>query len=141
MVWDFQLETRFPGIDEDHRELDTLLMALQSACTTSNKAQIAAALKAYADRTARHFEFEARLMEAVGDRAMHDHKAAHAAYVAEMTRFAAQLEQTGMTPGFRHWVMVQLGDWFRAHVKAYDAALVRQLDEYQRSGAALPRKS
>ncbi len=140
-MWDFQLETRFPGIDEDHRELDTLLMALQSACTTNNRAKVAASLKAYAERTARHFEFEGRLMEAVGDRAMHDHKAAHASYLAEIERYAAQLESTGMTPGLRQWANVQLGDWFRAHVKAYDAALVRQLDEHLSRGAPLPPKS
>lgn len=140
MVWDFQLETRFPGIDEDHRELDNLLMALQSACTTSNKTQVAAALKAYIVRTERHFDFEARLMAAVGDRSMHDHKSAHAAYVAEMERYAAQLEKGGLTDLFRRWATTQLGDWFRAHVKAYDAALVRQLEEYLRSGAELPRK-
>lgn len=106
----------------------------------SNKTTIAAALKAYTDRTKKHFEFEARLMEAVGDRAKVDHRAAHGAYIAELQRHAAQLDAVGLTPAFRQYVMVQLGDWFRAHVKAYDQALVRQLETYLQSGAALPGK-
>jgi hemerythrin-like metal-binding protein len=140
-VWDFQLETRFPGIDEDHRALDLLLTSLQSACTTSNKDVIAKALKAYTERTAKHFEYEARLMEAVGDPARPDHWAAHGTYIAELKRHAAELEGSGVTPAFRRYVMVQLGDWFRAHVKSYDQALVRQLDAFLRTGAALPGKS
>ena len=141
IVWDFQLETRFPGIDEDHRALDILLTALQSACTTNNKATIAEALKAYAARTAKHFEYEAQLMDTVGDPAKQDHREAHGSYLAELRRNAAQLEAAGLTPAFRQYVMVQLGDWFRAHVKSYDQGLVRQLDTFLRSGRALPGKS
>lgn len=125
MVWDYDLETHHPGIDQDHQEVVAFLAALLKLLDANHNDRVAGALATFSERVTRHFAYEEKLMDEIGFAGARDHKDAHRSFLTDVKRFSDLLAAGGVTDAFRQWAHGRLVSWFRFHIKAYDIALAR----------------
>jgi len=129
MVWDYDLETRHTGIDQDHQEVVAFLAAFLKVLDSRHDDRVPGALAMLYDRIAKHFAYEERLMVDRALPATAAHTGAHRSFLDDIRTHAERVATEGSTEAFRQWAHGQLVSWFRAHIKAHDLALAQALNE------------
>jgi len=109
-------------MDATHLDFVQQLNALENMPTT----ELAIHFSALLAHTIAHFDREDALMLACQFPHISEHRAEHRKVLAEMQRFAGQLEQ-GKTVFARSYIRERLPDWFRLHLASMDSALVWHL--------------
>lgn len=127
MVWDYDLQTRHAGIDQDHQEILVYVTAFLKVLDARHDDRAGRALATLYDRIAEHFAYEEKLMAEAHVPGARDHAEAHRSFLHDVKRFADQLAAGGVTESFRQWAHGRFVSWFRFHIKAYDIALGRTL--------------
>ena len=125
MVWDYDLETHHPDIDQDHQEVVAFMTAFLKLLDTGHNDRVAGALATFNERVTKHFAYEERLMDEIAFAGTRDHKDAHKSFLSDIKRSSDLLAAGGVTEAFRQWAHGRLVSWFRFHIKAYDIALAR----------------
>lgn len=110
------------ALDSTHSEFVTL--AQQAAAATSD--QLAPALQHLVEHTREHFQQEESRMQSVNHRLYTEHRAEHQRILGDMERLYQRAEK-GRGAMARAWVSDNLMDWFRAHARTMDSALVADL--------------
>lgn len=122
---------------EQHRlgieEMDSTHVAFieqLNAMENSPKNDLSRQFNALLEHTIDHFDHEELLMERCGFPQIREHMAEHRKILAEMNRYAAQLEE-GKTMFARSYIKLRLPDWFGQHLATMDSALAWQLLQSQ----------
>lgn len=110
------------SLDSTHREFVNL--AKQAA--TAEPEQLALALHDLYEHTREHFGEEEIRMQSVNHGLLQEHRAEHQRILGDMERFYQRAEK-GRGAMARAWVADNLMDWFAAHARTMDSALVADL--------------
>lgn len=110
------------SLDSTHREFVNL--AKQAA--TAAPDQLAMAMHDLYQHTREHFGEEETRMQSVNHGLLQEHKAEHQRILGDMERFYHRAEK-GRGAMARAWVADNLMDWFAAHARTMDSALVADL--------------
>jgi hemerythrin len=117
------METGFPPIDGEHRELSGAISEFASLVDAGDAEAVRPAMANLIAAVADHFAHEEELMRRRAYPSRVRHEEAHTFFIADARRFHAEMERSGVTPGFRQWASSRLPDWFRYHILAHDVAL------------------
>lgn len=130
------LDTGYDPIDEEHRSIAERLDALFDAVDASDAGRARELAHAVFKEIASHFAHEERLMVQWGYPKLDRHRDAHASFLGDAARFAAELDASGITPATRRWVFARLSRWFDFHVVSNDVELGLFLREHARRPAS-----
>jgi hemerythrin len=130
------MDTGYGPIDQEHRSISEQLRALLAAVNTDDLGQTRAVCHIIFKNVASHFAHEDRLMEQWKYPKAARHREAHANFLKDAAQFGAELEASGITPAFRHWVLTRLFNWFKFHIIANDVELGMFLREQAKSTMA-----
>lgn len=111
-----------PFLDSTHREFVDL--AEQASCASAER--FAPALQDLVEHTREHFQAEEARMQSVNHRMLSEHRAEHQRILGDMERFYQRAEK-GRGAMARAWVADNLMDWFSAHARTMDSAMVADL--------------
>jgi diguanylate cyclase (GGDEF)-like protein/hemerythrin-like metal-binding protein len=128
------METGFPAVDEEHREIGGAIQEFGSLVDRGDAEAVGRAMASLIATVADHFAHEEELMRRRSYPSRARHEEAHMLFVGDARRFHAELERSGLTPGFRQWASSRLPDWFRYHILAHDVALGKFLLEGAATG-------
>jgi len=132
IVWDEELETGIPKIDEQHKELIThfnnLLGALLKGRGREETDNMLDFLKSY---SLKHFELEELYMEASGCPAAEENKAAHQYFVEKFGELYEQRQSSGATVEIMVTTIRELTSWFLNHIVTIDAQLYEYVKEQE----------
>jgi hemerythrin len=128
--WKEFLDTGYPAIDNEHRELVRGLESLVEEVNAAKVARIKSALNAVMGTIARHFSHEEQLMTASGWRDRDRHKEAHDLFLEDARQKAKELTEHGLTPRFRQWSVGRLLEWFRLHIMTHDVSFGHHLSKH-----------
>lgn len=117
------MDTGYGPIDAEHRELSEALAAFVPVVNEGDPARVRPAMASLIAGVADHFSHEEALMRRFDYPSRGRHEEAHMLFVGDAKRFHAELERSGVTPGFRQWAATRLPEWFRYHILAHDVAL------------------
>jgi diguanylate cyclase (GGDEF)-like protein/hemerythrin-like metal-binding protein len=117
------MATGFPPIDVEHQEIAGAITEFVSLTDAGDVAAVRPAMAKLIAVVADHFAHEEELMRRRAYPSRARHEEAHMLFVGDARRFHADLERSGVTPGFRQWASSRLPDWFRYHILAHDVAL------------------
>jgi hemerythrin-like metal-binding protein len=126
-VTQIYMDTGYAPIDDEHRELSTGLDRFVSLVNAGDVAGARPVMAALIAGVAEHFSHEEGLMRTHGYPGRGRHEEAHRSFVADATRYQAELERRGISPEFRRWAATRLPEWFRYHILAHDVALGKHL--------------
>jgi hemerythrin len=130
------MDTGYAPIDDEHRSVSEQLRALLAAVNADDLEQTRAISGVIFRNIASHFAHEERLMEQLKYPKAARHHEAHTNFLKDAKQFSAELDASGITPGFRRWVLTRLPSWFNFHIIANDVELGMFLrDQAKRSGA------
>jgi diguanylate cyclase (GGDEF)-like protein/hemerythrin-like metal-binding protein len=128
------METGFSPVDGEHQEIGGAIREFVSLVDAGDADVVRPAMANLIASIADHFAHEEELMRGRNYPSRARHEEAHMLFVGDARRFRAELERSGVTPGFRQWASSRLPDWFRYHILAHDVALGKFLLEAAGSG-------
>lgn len=115
--------TGFSPIDDEHEALSQALDAFVEKVNAGKMDEVRSSLDGVIRGVAGHFAHEEEWMAEHAYPQRKRHTEAHAVFLADMRKFQAEFERTGVTPEFRRWAVRRLPDWFRYHILAHDMGL------------------
>ena len=121
------MDTGHGPIDDEHRQLSAGLERFVSLVNAGDAAGVRPVMAAIIAGVAEHFAHEEELMRTHGYPGRARHEEAHRSFVADATRYQADLEKGGISPELQRWAGTRLPDWFRYHILAHDVALGKYL--------------
>lgn len=110
------------SVDSTHREFVSLVEQAASA----QPEKLAPALQNLVEHTREHFQEEESRMQSVNHRLLSEHRAEHQRILGDMERFCQRAEK-GRGAMARAWVADNLMEWFTAHARTMDSAMVADL--------------
>jgi hemerythrin-like metal-binding protein len=139
-TWQLYQDTGYEPIDTEHAQISLGLEKLLAAVNAGKAPDAVLVLQTLATQVAAHFAHEERLMAETAYALAARHKEAHDAFMADATKFLAELKAKGLTDTFRRWATGRVLEWFRFHIAANDVGLGRFLldREAERTKAAAP---
>jgi hemerythrin len=123
------LETGNPLIDEQHRQLISVVNDLFSACKQARVEQIESTLDFLMYYAAKHFFDEEVLQMQYGYPGYAAHRARHDEFKMTVRNFAAELKENGPGEDLADRVAACIGDWFINHVLTEDIKLAQHIRE------------
>ncbi len=121
------METGYGPFDAEHRELAEGIADFIERVDLGDAENVRPGLVVFIATVVDHFGLEEELMRKSAYPSRTRHEEAHAHFVADSRRFLLELEQNGVTLGFRHWATKRLPEWFRYHILSHDVALGKHL--------------
>jgi hemerythrin-like metal-binding protein len=115
--------TGFSPVDDEHEALSQALAAFVEKVNAGKVDDVRRSLDGVIRGVAGHFAHEEEWMALHAYAQRKRHAEAHAVFLADMRKFQAEFEKTGVTPEFRRWAVRRLPDWFRYHILAHDMGL------------------
>jgi hemerythrin-like metal-binding protein len=125
--WKLYQDTGYAPIDTEHAEISQGLEKLLVAVNAGKPSDTVLILEALAGQVAAHFTHEEWLMARSSYPLAVRHKQAHDGFMADATKFLAELKANGLTASFRRWATGRVLEWFRFHIAANDVGLGRFL--------------
>jgi hemerythrin-like metal-binding protein len=126
IVWDQKLETGHGKIDEQHQSLVEIVNRLHGAMKQGKgKEELGGILVFLKDYTVSHFAMEEQLMAQHSYSGTVQHKAIHAALVAQVADLVEQFQQGKATLTLP--VMNFLEDWLVKHIQGEDYKFALEL--------------
>ena len=121
--WNPALETGYPEVDDQHRELYALVNDLNAAALVGvDDAQIAHILARILRYASSHFATEQALMELTGYPAAAEHIAIHSDFAGAAQELAASYQAGGGKTVLELARFMQ--DWLETHIKSEDQPLI-----------------
>ena len=114
-------------VDDEHEALSRALAAFVEKVNAGKVDEVRHSLDGVIRGVAAHFAHEEELMAEHAYPQQKRHAEAHAVFLADVRKFQAEFERTGVTPEFRRWSVRRLPDWFRYHILAHDMGLAQFL--------------
>jgi hemerythrin len=131
-IWDENLETGHPVIDNQHRQLVEAVNTLQAANLAGKGAEeIASTMEFLIAYTIKHFQDEEKLQLQYHYPNYAEHKSYHEAFKKQVKKLAQQMSDEGPLPELVEEVSRQIGDWLLNHIKGDDfkmAAYIKSMD-------------
>lgn len=110
------------AMDSTHREF----VSLAESAATAPADKLAPALQQLVEHTREHFQEEESRMQTVNHRLLPEHRAEHQRILGDMERLCQRAEK-GRGAMARAWVADNLMEWFSAHARTMDSAMVADL--------------
>ena len=119
ITWDNNLSVEVAEIDEQHRNLITMINQLHDAMRQGKgKAVLQSVLDELISYTGSHFATEERYFDKYGYSEAREHISEHAAFVRKVSDFKEGFESGKF--GVSIEVMSFLSDWLKNHIKGSD---------------------
>ena len=125
--WSPELTLNHELLDGQHVELFRRLAAAAAALDAADAAALPDAVADFADALLDHLATEESIMDenAYGEAVAH--KAAHAAFTADVMQVRALVEREGATPAAADAIRTRLPEWLRFHIRVNDGPLGEHL--------------
>jgi hemerythrin len=124
MQWTPELSVGVTEIDDQHKELIKRLNALGDAMMKGmGKDEIGRLLDFLGTYVVSHFGTEERHMARTNYPSLADHKAQHAALIADFTKFRSQFNDAGANLSLVLGLNAKLVDWLKTHICGTDKQL------------------
>jgi len=132
MLWNDNLKTGLPRIDEQHKELFRQVEALMDK---SKADRIPAALKFLGDYVVKHFNDEMALQVSVRYPKAEAHKKLHSAFAAKFKELKKKFEDSG--DKLRFQVVTEINrtaiSWLKEHIMVQDKDFAEFYKKFHRS--------
>lgn len=126
--WSEQLCTGNDIIDEQHKELISLIFRLTDDLSEGNTKSVGTTIDYLQDYVIEHFGAEEKLMIRTSYPGFEKHRDEHTAYVKTVYRLKIRNEHEGITPGLVCEVEQCIADWLVEHINSTDMELVQYLN-------------
>lgn len=137
-AWDGGLETGYPPIDEQHRDLVAFHAVVLEHVRSGDAGAAWAELQELIDHTQRHFAYEeARMIESAYG-AREKHLEGHRAFMGDLVQLVERARLDACAPVVRMWLESRYVSWWKYHVRSSDAALAAHLAAAQSIPPAQP---
>ena len=119
--WSSELETGFPAIDDEHKQLVSALNELLIACGSGgHKAELKKTVDFLVAYTVKHFAHEEAFQLHCKYPGYERHKQLHEDFKVVATDLAGRLLEEGATIALIAEVRSTVGDWLVNHIKGED---------------------
>lgn len=123
-VWNDSLVSGNAILDEQHKQLFSLVKAFDDACKNGQgAAEIKRTLDFLIDYTIEHFKLEEDLQKQYNYPEYMRHRQYHREFTRAVCALADRLEQEGPTPSLTKTLLQTAGDWLIHHIKSDDFVL------------------
>lgn len=125
--WSPELTLNHELLDGQHVELFRRLAAAATALDAGDAAALSDALADFADVLLDHVATEESIMDETGYGEGVAHKAAHAAFTADVMQVRATIDREGATAAAAEAIRTRLPEWLRFHIRVNDGPLGEHL--------------
>lgn len=131
-IWNKDLETGNPMIDQQHKQLIQCINDLLEACSQGKgRDKIIETLQFLENYTKKHFGDEEALQKRFGYPDYTNHKRYHETFKKTVSDITAQMKATGPTVALVAKVNTSIASWFVNHIKNEDTKVARHIQSAQ----------
>ena len=134
MMWNKNLETGNSVVDEQHKEIFTLVQKVLDAEAFSNrKERTETAMGFLADYAVRHFASEEELMTESDYPQYNTHKEQHDSFVRDVVDFIGLYQREGDTVAVSETINNFVLTWLKEHIMGSDKTMADYYKEWEAS--------